>query len=592
MYSYVIYVIYVIYRFIFYSFSIVTFLGQLKDVSLSRLGHLSHLRIHEGLAQRNGTATGPQRDGTAKHRLRGALEGSCAWDGLGCSGMQWTIHNELARSYCHIRQIIVVCFCFQLPCFKFHVIKVAIAHMLPCSAIYCWVMAAKIQVRQPKPALATALAEDAWHQEVSKYLQILIIAVHVGSVWTRTPRTCLERPKEISEMSMCLSQDKVNLVNLKQTFWHYGTEFLPAKSCPPVSWTFHPTCRFCPRFAASWIVPGQSPIFRTNRNMWQAVWEALVQIGSPRWVGLSTFQPDGVQQWLCTQRTTDITNRHGEVTLKQLLLEVTISKRAISATSCRENLDVKPLTSNRTIVHDTLIPNLFEFTLSIFQCTGFFSSVSHMYPEIGWNLGCCQCCLILLKHVETCWNPEIRSLCWKRVASAGLAVSIGVHCPERDRACYWPRIGWKIDRKLRYWTSKNWRNHETPWIIWKRLYLMPKKSWFPRKIMFANQSFEILGTLGPMAGPATRSLCPQKHPQSLSRSGGHRCHFGCWRCLGGRHCHCRCGRLCDGWCHGCPHRAQHRSWGRWDIDGWSLHRRQKAQEQFGYVWKWGIPPMK
>lgn len=104
--------------------------------------------------------------------------------------------------------------------------------------------------------------------------------------------------------------------------------------------------------------------------------EALVQIGSPRWVGLSTFQPDGVQQWVCTQRTTDITNRHGEVTLEQLLLEVTISKPAISATSCRENLDVKPLTSNRTTVHDTLIPNLFEFTLSIFECTGFFSSVS------------------------------------------------------------------------------------------------------------------------------------------------------------------------------------------------------------------------
>jgi len=98
--------------------------------------------------------------------------------------------------------------------------------------------------------------------------------------------------------------------------------------------------------------------------------EALVQIGSPRWVGLSTFQPDGVQQWVCTQRTTDITNRHGEVTLEQLLLEETISNPAISATSCRENLDVKPLTSIRTIVHDTLIPNLFEFTLSIFQCTG------------------------------------------------------------------------------------------------------------------------------------------------------------------------------------------------------------------------------
>jgi hypothetical protein len=31
---------------------LVTFLGQLEDVSLSRLGHLSHLRIHEGLAQR------------------------------------------------------------------------------------------------------------------------------------------------------------------------------------------------------------------------------------------------------------------------------------------------------------------------------------------------------------------------------------------------------------------------------------------------------------------------------------------------------------------------------------------------------------
>lgn len=96
--------------------------------------------------------------------------------------------------------------------YKSHVIKVAIAHMLPCSAIYCLVMAAmsaaKIQVQQPNPALATALAEDAWHREISKCLQILITAVHVGSVWsvwTRTRRTCLERPKEISEMSMCLS---------------------------------------------------------------------------------------------------------------------------------------------------------------------------------------------------------------------------------------------------------------------------------------------------------------------------------------------------------------------------------------------------
>ena len=177
--------------------------------------------------------------------------------------------------------------------------------------------------------------------------------------------------------------------------WHWISA---AKNCPPVSWTFHPTCRFCPRFAAFWIVPGQSPSFRTNRNMS----EALVQIGSPRWVGLSTFQPDGVQQWVCTQRTTDITNRHGEVTLEQLLLEVTISKPAISATSCRENLDVKPLTSNRTIVHDTLIPNLFEFTLSIFQCTGFFSSVSPY-----------RTCILKLDEIWgaalSCWNPSPKS---------------------------------------------------------------------------------------------------------------------------------------------------------------------------------------
>ena len=134
--------------------------------------------------------------------------------------------------------------------------------------------------------------------------------------------------------------------------------------------------------------------------------------------------------------------------------------------------------------------------------------------------------------VETCWNPEIRSLCWQRVASAGLPVSIGVHCPERDRACYWPRIGWKIDRKLRSEHVRTLRNI---------------------------------------------------NPQGLGRSGRHRCHFGfCWRCLGGRHCHCRCGRLCDGWCHGCPHRAQHRSWGPWwDIDDWNLHRRQKGQKETG-----------
>ena len=108
---------------------------------------------------------------------------------------------------------------------------------------------------------------------------------------------------------------------------------------------------------------------------------------------------------------------------------------------------------------------------------------------------------------------------------------------------------------------------------------MPKKSLFPRKFV-CNSVLWDTWQVGPRNQVRTlRNI----NPQGLSRSGRHRCHFGfCWRCLGGRHCHCGCGRLCDGWCHGCPHRAQHRSWGPWwDIDDWNLHRRQKGQKETG-----------